>query len=134
MAGLEDKSAFRAFDQMAEKIETAERRALASAEVTEELTGDTLKQEFRQLEAGGDVEVEEKLLALKQEMGLLPAGEDETKALEAGDSEEAEIPEAEIVAEEAVDAAVVDVADEAADAPTVEVEAAPEEGEEETAG
>jgi phage shock protein A len=134
MAGLQDKSAFRAFDQMAEKIETAERRALATAEVTEELTGDTLKQEFRQLEAGGDVAVEEKLLALKQEMGLLPSGEDETKALEAGDSEDAEIPEAEIVDEEAVDATVVDVADEAADAPTVDVEAAPDEGEEETAG
>jgi phage shock protein A len=137
MAGLEDKSAFRAFDQMAEKIETAERRALATAEVTEELTGDTLKQEFRQLESGGDVEVEEKLLALKQEMGLLPAGEDETKALEAGDSGDAEIPEAEIVAEEAADAPIVDVVDagEGADAPAVDVEAAPEGGEgKETAG
>ena len=137
MAGLEDKSAFRAFDQMAEKIETAERRALASAEVTEELTGDTLKQEFRQLEAGGDVEVEEKLLALKQEMGLLPAGEDETRALEAGDSEDTEIPEAEIVAEEAVEAGTVDVADagEGADAPAVDIEATPEGGDgKETAG
>jgi phage shock protein A len=137
MAGLEDKSAFRAFDQMAEKTETAERRALATAEVTEELTGDTLKQEFRQLESGGDVEVEEKLLALKQEMGLLPAGEDETKALEAGDSGDVEIPEAEIVAEEVADAPIVDVVDagEGADVPEVDVEAAPEGGEgKETAG
>ena len=94
MAGLSDKSAFRAFDQMAEKIESAERQALASAEVTEELTGDTLVSEFRELEAGGDAAVEDKLLALKASMGLLPEPE-EPKALESGEGDE--IPEAEIV-------------------------------------
>jgi phage shock protein A len=125
MAGLQDKSAFRAFDQMAEKIETAERRALASAEVTEELTGDSLQHEFRQLEAGGDVAVEEKLLALKQEMGLLPAGEEETKAIEAPDEE---IPEAEIVAEEAAD---VPVEESITDAEVADAEAS-ETGEEAT--
>lgn len=99
MAGLQDKSAFRAFDQMAEKIETEERKAIATAEVTEELTGDSLVQEFRALEAGGEAEVEDRLLALKKEMGLLPAAEEERpRALESGDDE---IPEAEIVAEEA---------------------------------
>ena len=104
MAGLQDKSAFRAFDQMAEKIESAERKAIATAEVTEELSGDTLVHEFRQLEAGGDAAVEEKLLALKSEMGLLPSGEPETpKAIEAPDDEAGdagpvdEIPEAELV-------------------------------------
>ncbi len=102
MAGLQDRSAFRAFDQMAEKIETAERRALASAEVTEELSGDTLVQEFKVLEAGGDAVVEEKLLALKAEMGLLPSGEpEEPKALEAPDDE---IPEAELVVEDPAEA------------------------------
>ncbi len=100
MAGLQDKSAFRAFDQMAEKIETAERRAIATAEVSEELSGDSLVHEFKALEAGGDAVVEEKLLALKAEMGLLPAGEpEEPKALESGDES---IPDAEVVAEETV--------------------------------
>ncbi len=98
MAGLQDKSAFRAFDQMAEKIESAERKAIATAEVTEELSGDTLVHEFKALEAGGDAAVEEKLLALKSEMGLLPSVEEAApKALESGDDE---IPEAEIVADE----------------------------------
>jgi hypothetical protein len=81
---------------MAEKIETAERKAIATAEVTEELSGDTLVHEFKALEAGGDAAVEEKLLALKAQMGLLPSGEpEEPKALEAGDEEP--IQEAEIV-------------------------------------
>ena len=108
MQGLQDKSAFRAFDQMTEKIEQAERQALASAEVTEELTGDTLLSEFAALEAGGDAAVEDKLLAMKASMGLLPSGEpeEEVRALGSGaegDSEAAaaadaeEIPEAELL-------------------------------------
>jgi len=114
MAGLQDKSAFRAFDQMAEKIESAERKAIATAEVTEELSGDTLVHEFRALEAGGDAAVEEKLLALKSEMGLLPSAEPETpKALEAGDDEATaggtdDIPEAELVANGDVDEGEMD--------------------------
>ncbi len=125
MAGLADRSAFRAFDQMAEKIETAERRALATAEVTEELSGDTLVQEFKVLEAGGDAVVEEKLLALKAEMGLLPSGEpEEPKALEAPDDE---IPEAEVVVEGAAEAGGAGASGEEAD--TEEVEAAEAAGE-----
>ena len=99
MQGLQDKSAFRAFDQMTEKIEEAERRALASAEVTEELTGDTLLGEFAALEAGGDAAVEDKLLAMKASMGLLASGEPEEdlKALGAGAESDDEIPEAELL-------------------------------------
>lgn len=83
MAGLSDRSAFEAFDRMAERIEEAERRTLASAEVTESLAGDTLEKEFRSLE--GDRDVEARLLALKREMGLLPAGEEtEVRRLNAG--------------------------------------------------
>jgi len=102
MAGLEDKSAFRAFDRMQEKIESEERQALASAEVTEELTGDTLLLEFHELESG-DVDVEERLLSLKREMGMLPSAEEETKRLQAAADEvaaEAEVHDADIVAEE----------------------------------
>ncbi len=97
MVGLEDRSAFRAFDEMTQKIETQERRALATAEVTEELTGDSLMQEFAQLEAG-DVDVDDRLLALKREMGLLPAGDDRTPALASGDAG-GEVREAELVSE-----------------------------------
>ncbi len=90
MSGLSDTSAFDAFNRMAEKIEESERRSLASAEVSEALTGDTLEDEFRQLETGDDMDG--RLLALKREMGLLgPAGE-ERRQLQAG--EEAEDDEA----------------------------------------
>lgn len=83
MAGLNDKSAFEAFDRMAEKIEETERRAVATAEVHEALAGDTLEQEFQQLGSGSANEsVEWKLLALKEKMGLaghLPSGQSTQK-------------------------------------------------------
>lgn len=89
MSGLSDTSAFEAFNRMAEKIEEEERRSVAQAEVTEALQGDTLESEFLRLEAGNDDGgVDHKLMALKQQMGLLPAGSPETpKQLEAGDDE-----------------------------------------------
>jgi phage shock protein A len=92
MSGLSDTSAFEAFNRMAEKIEESERRSLAQAEVTEALSGDTLEQDFLRLEAGyGDSDVDDRLLALKQEMGLIAAPEAEKpKALSAGDEEEEE--------------------------------------------
>ena len=118
MAGLQDRSAFRAFDQMVEKIEESERKALAAAEVTEDLEGDHLEREFALLETGGEADVEDRLLALKRDMGLLEPAEPETpKALEAGKTArptaaESEIVEAELVAElealEAEAAAVVE--------------------------
>ena len=75
MSGLSDTSAFEAFNRMAEKIEEEERRSLAHAEVSEALAGDTLESEFLRLEAGsGDADVDNKLAALKAEMGLLPSG------------------------------------------------------------
>lgn len=75
MAGLNDRSAFEAFDRMAEKIEETERRALAVTEVHEALTGDTLDQQFAQLHAGAANEsVEWKLLQLKERMGLTAGG------------------------------------------------------------
>jgi phage shock protein A len=92
MSGLSDTSAFEAFNRMAEKIEESERRSLAQAEVTEALSGDTLEQDFVRLEAGyGDADVDDRLLALKQEMGLIAAPEAEKpKALSPGDEEEEE--------------------------------------------
>ncbi len=114
MSGLSDTSAFEAFNRMADKIEDEERRTLAQAEVTEALAGDTLETEFLRLEKGGaDVNVDAKLAALKQQMGLLPAGasapEEKPKQLGAGEKvqdaqvvEQAEgehIPEAQLLAE-----------------------------------
>ncbi len=78
MSGLSDTSAFEAFNRMAEKIEEEERRSLAQAEVTEALAGDTLETEFLRLESGsGDAGVDNRLAALKAEMGLLPSGSGE---------------------------------------------------------
>ncbi len=89
MAGLSDTSAFEAFNRMAEKIEEQERRSLAHAEVTEALTGDTLEDQFLRLESGGgDAAVEDRLLQLKQQMGLIAAGPEETKQLTSGDEGE----------------------------------------------
>jgi phage shock protein A len=74
MAGLNDQSAFNTFERMAEKIEETERRALASAEVAETLSGDSLERQFAQLKPS-DESVDFKLLELKQKMGLgLPSG------------------------------------------------------------
>ena len=75
MSGLSDTSAFDAFNRMADKIEEEERRSVAHAEVTEALSGDTLETEFLRLESGSDdAGVDDRLTALKAEMGLLPAG------------------------------------------------------------
>jgi phage shock protein A len=74
MSGLSDTSAFEAFGRMAERIEAEERRNVAESEVTRALQGDTLESEFEQLESGDDAE--ERLSALKRELGMMPAGED----------------------------------------------------------
>ncbi len=105
MSGLSDTSAFEAFNRMAEKIEEEERRSLAHAEVTEALAGDTLESEFLRLEAGsGDADVDNRLAALKAEMGLLPSGSPEAPRqigsgrgrddAAAGDGAEEAVPEA----------------------------------------
>ncbi len=77
MSGLSDTSAFEAFNRMAEKIEESERQSIAAAEVNEELTFDSLEDQFKQLETGGSATAEDRLLALKQQMGLIAAPEAE---------------------------------------------------------
>ena len=73
MSGLSDRSAFEAFDRMAERVEQNERLASASAEVTEELSaGDRLDREFKQLESTSGGSADEQLLELKRKMGVLP--------------------------------------------------------------
>jgi phage shock protein A len=115
MSGLSDTSAFETFNRMAEKIEDEERRTLAEAEVTEAITGDTLESQFIKLEAGtGGADVEDRLMALKAEMGLIapPKPADKAKQLGTGnsgardadveeisDAEAASIPEAQLLSE-----------------------------------
>jgi phage shock protein A len=103
MSGLSDTSAFETFNRMAEKIEDEERRTLAQAEVTEAIAGDTLESQFLKLEAGtGGADVEDRLMALKAEMGLIaaPKPEQKSKQLGAGnaqvhDADVEDVPEAE---------------------------------------
>jgi phage shock protein A len=74
MSGLSDKSAFESFERMAEKIEATERRALAAAELNEEISGDQLARQFEALEYKGSSD--QQLLELKTKMGILSPGRD----------------------------------------------------------
>ena len=71
MSSISDKSAFETFERMAEQIEHEERRLIAAAEVNEDLSGDSLIDQFKSLEKA---DADQQLLALKQKMGLLGAG------------------------------------------------------------
>ncbi|HEX9705030.1 MAG TPA: PspA/IM30 family protein [Gemmatimonadales bacterium] len=72
MSSISDQGAFETFDRMAEQIEHEERKLIAAAEVHEDLSGDSLVKQFQSLEKGQSAD--DQLLALKQKMGLLPAG------------------------------------------------------------
>jgi phage shock protein A len=106
MSSLSEKSAFEAFARMEERIETNERQLKASVEIEEEFTGDRLQRDFKQLEKGATtVAVDDRLLELKQKMGMLPAGSGEAAGaagaasrgrLGAGKSRDAETVSAEI--------------------------------------
>jgi phage shock protein A len=96
MSGMSDTSAFEAFNRMAEKIEESERQAVAASEVSEALQGDTLDKEFKALEGGSTAAVDDRLLALKQQMGLIAAPPSAApRQLGAGRGEADSIPEAE---------------------------------------
>ncbi|MDZ7780662.1 MAG: PspA/IM30 family protein [Gemmatimonadota bacterium] len=91
MSGLSDTSAFEAFNRMADKIDDQERRSVAQAEVTEALQGDTLESEFTRLEAGpGGAGVDDQLLQLKQEMGLIAGSSEDEERRQLGSGGEAE--------------------------------------------
>lgn len=102
MSSISDKSAFETFERMSEVIADNERKALASAELSEELSGDSLAKQFTALEYKADADTQ--LLALKQKMGLLPAGPTEApKQIAAGGKAAAEVHDAELVDEDADD-------------------------------
>ncbi len=77
MSGLSSTSAFESFDRMASKIEHMEAEAEASAELSEQMTGDVLANKFRQLEATSGADQE--LLNLKRKMGVLPPEPEQNK-------------------------------------------------------
>jgi phage shock protein A len=92
MSGMSDKSAFDSFERMAEKIEANERKAIASAELQEEFSGDALAKQFEALEYKGTMD--QQLLELKGKMGMLGAGGGQSaKQIGAGET----VHEAEIV-------------------------------------
>ena len=98
MSSMSEKSAFEAFSRMETKIEDNERRMLASVEIDEEFSGDKLASDFKVLEKGaGAASADQQLLALKQKMGMLPAGAPGTnKQIGAGANSNDEIAHAEI--------------------------------------
>jgi phage shock protein A len=95
MSGMSDKSAFESFERMAEKIEATERRALAAAELNEEVSGDRLAKQFEALEYKGSSD--QQLIELKSRMGLLGAGQGQpSRQLNKGS---ADVHDAELVEE-----------------------------------
>jgi phage shock protein A len=74
MSGLSDTGAFDTFERMAQKVDQIEAEAEAHTELGQELTGDTLQQKFKALEAGS-AGTDEALAALKVKMGLAPVPE-----------------------------------------------------------
>ena len=100
MSGLNDQSAFEAFERMEGKIVQAEAEAEAAGELNEEFQGDILKEKFAELEqgAGADAGLE----ALKRKMGILPAQEQASIAarVEPASAEELEMAELDAALEE----------------------------------
>ena len=74
MSGLSDAGAFDTFERMATKVDQSEAEAEAHVELGNELTGDTLQQKFKALEAGPAGQ-DNALAALKAKMGLGPMPE-----------------------------------------------------------
>ena len=85
MSSMSENSAFEAFSRMEDKIVSTEKRIQASAEIDEEFTGDKLASDFKRLEkSAGAIGVDQQLLALKQKMGMLPAGAPQTNNRQLG--------------------------------------------------
>jgi phage shock protein A len=99
MSTMSDQSAFDTFQRMEEKIDDMERQAVAAAELAGELSGDSLQQEFQALEYHGSAD--QRLLELKEKMGMLPAGSGGApQQLSSGNQEAEVVQDAELVEED----------------------------------
>ncbi|HVZ50086.1 MAG TPA: PspA/IM30 family protein [Gemmatimonadaceae bacterium] len=86
MSSMSEKSAFEAFARMEEKIDQNERMIKASSEIDEEFSGDRLAHDFKRLEkVAGTADAEQRLMALKEKMGLLSGGASSPKRIGAGE-------------------------------------------------
>lgn len=86
MSSMSEKSAFEAFARMEEKITSNERMIKASTEIEEEFTGDRLSHDFKRLEkSAGSASADQRLMELKQKMGLLGAGTSAPKRIGKGE-------------------------------------------------
>jgi phage shock protein A len=86
MSSMSEKSAFEAFARMEEKITSNERMIKASTEIEEEFTGDRLSHDFKRLEKSvGSASADQRLMELKQKMGLLGAGTSAPKRIGKGE-------------------------------------------------
>jgi phage shock protein A len=102
MSSMSERSAFEAFARMEERIVASEKQIQASSEIDEEFSGDRLTSDFKRLESSAaSTSVDVQLLALKQKMGVLPAGAPQTsKQIGAGGAGAAESVEVEGVEDE----------------------------------
>jgi len=84
MSGMSDNSAFSAFDRMSERVEIAEAKADATAELAEDFQGGNadLDKEFAAL-AASDSGTDDDLAKMKAEMGLLETPKTDTPKLDA---------------------------------------------------
>jgi phage shock protein A len=98
MSGLSDTSAFETFDRMANQIDQLEAEAEAGAEISGQLTGDSLERKFDQLEAGhgGD----QALLELKAKMGLLAESTEGGAPEQISAGEAASAPDPDVIEDE----------------------------------
>jgi phage shock protein A len=91
MSGLGDNGAFDTFARMEEKVEQQEAEAEAAVELSGDVEGDTLANEFKELEGSG-LGQSDALAALKAKMGVAPAAAKAAPAAVAvTDSVEAEL-------------------------------------------
>jgi hypothetical protein len=81
---------------MAEKIEATERKALAAAELNEEVSGDQLARQFEALEYKGSSD--QQLLELKSKMGILGPGRGAPGSKQLGTGHE-DVHDAELIEE-----------------------------------
>ena len=98
MSGLSDTGAFDTFERMSQKVEQIEAEAEAHTELGQELTGDSLQQKFKALEAGSSG-TDDALAELKAKMGLAPAPQPKAALPAAGADPLADLDPAKVNAE-----------------------------------